>query len=81
MRFLRSAHKHRISEDDALMVLKEPKVIARLREEPEKLLFLGFDSHARALEVITDSGLDGETYVIHVDKITPIYERLLEEAL
>jgi len=48
-----------------------------LRDSPEKLLFLGFDDKARALEVITDTGSDGQVYIIHADKITKAHEKLL----
>jgi hypothetical protein len=44
MIILNSARKHGISDIDMLAVIAEPYVIAELREAPEKLLFLGFDS-------------------------------------
>ena len=78
---LNSARKHGISDTDMLAVIAEPYVIAELRDEPEKLLFLGFDSKARAVEVITDTGDDGQIFVIHADLITKQYEKLLEEVL
>ena len=81
MVILDSARKHGISDEDMLDVISEPYVVAEMRTEPEKTLFLGFDSSARALEVITDTGTDGQTYVIHADKITKQYEGLLEEVL
>ncbi|WP_010263258.1 hypothetical protein [Treponema primitia] len=64
-----------------LAVIAEPYVIAELREAPEKLLFLGFDSKARAVEVITDTGTNGQIFVIHADLITSNNEKLLEEVL
>ena len=81
MIILESARKHKISDIDMLMVIADPYVIAELRDAPEKLLFLGFDSHARAVEVITDTGSGGQVYVIHADLITPTNEKLLEEVL
>ena len=81
MVILDSARKHGIPETDILSVIAEPYVIAELRSEPEKTLFLGFDSNANAIEVITDTGTDGETFVIHADKITKPYEKLLEEVV
>jgi hypothetical protein len=50
------------------------------------LVFLGFDSKARALEVITDTGKNGQVAdlrsdVIHADLITRKNEKLLEEVL
>lgn len=81
MIILKSARKHGISELDMLAVVAEPYVIAELRSAPEKLLFLGFDSKARAVEVITDTGADGQIFIIHADLITKQYKKLLEEAL
>ena len=78
---LNSAHKHGISEIDMLSVIAEPYVVAELRAEPEKILFLGFDSNANAIEVITDTGIDGNIFIIHANKITKAYKKLLEEAL
>ncbi|GHV09679.1 hypothetical protein AGMMS50229_20220 [Campylobacterota bacterium] len=56
-------------------------MIAKIRAEAKKLLFLGFDSKARALEVITDTGKSGEVFVIHANLITSANEKLLEEVL
>jgi len=81
MIILDSARKHGISDFDMLAVIAAPYVIAELRDEPEKLLFLGFDSKARAIEVITDTGTSGQIFVIHADMMTKIYEKLLEEVL
>jgi hypothetical protein len=81
MIILESARKHGISELDMMTVLAGPYVVAELREEPEKLLFLGFDSKARAVEVITDTGSNGLIFVIHANLITPAYEKLLKEVL
>jgi hypothetical protein len=78
---LDSARKHGISDEDMLAVVAYPYVVAELRSEPEKLLYLGFDNNARAVEVITDTGTNGEIYVIHADLITKTYEKLLEEVL
>jgi hypothetical protein len=78
---LDSARKHRISDLDILTVIAEPYVIAELGGTSEKLLFLGFDSNARAIEVITDTGASGQVFVIHADKITTSNEKILREAL
>jgi len=64
-----------------LTVTANPYVIAELRTEPEKLLFLGFDLKANAVEVITDTGSDGEVFIIHANRITKTYEKLLEEVI
>ena len=81
MIILDSARKHGISDFAMLSVISDPYVIAQLRSEPEKLLFLGFDSKARAIEVITDTSDNGEIFVIHADIITKENEKLLEEVL
>ena len=81
MIILDSARRHGIQDYDMLVVIADPYVVAALREEPEKLLFLGFDSKARAIEVITDTGSSGQVFVIHADLITPGNEKLLEEVL
>lgn len=81
MIILDSARKHGVSDFDMLTVIAEPYVIAELRNMPEKLMFLGFDSKARAIEVITDTGASGQVFVIHADLITKQYKKLLEEAL
>jgi len=78
---LASARKHRISETNMIELIADPYVVLRMRDEPEKLLFLGFDSKARAIEVITDTGADGQVFIIHADKITKKYEKLLREAM
>jgi len=78
---LDSARKHGISDFDMLSVVADPYVIAEIRSEPEKLLFLGFDSKVRAIEVITDTGESGQIYVIHANMITKENEKLLEEVL
>jgi len=78
---LESARKHGISEIDMLAVVEYPYVVMEMRSEPEKLLFLGFDLKARALEVMTDTGADGQVFIIHADYITKHYEKMLEEVL
>jgi len=62
-------------------VIAEPYVIAELRDTPEKLLFLGFDTKGRVIEVITDTGASGQVFIIHADLITQSNEKLLEEVL
>jgi hypothetical protein len=81
MIILDSAQKHGIADIDMRAVIANPYVVIELREAPEKLLFLGFDTKARALEVITDTGASGQVFVIHADLITRKNEKLLEEVL
>ena len=79
MIILNSARKHGILDDDMIDVVDDPYIIKEMRSDPVKLMFLGFDSKARAIEVITDTGADGQVYVIHADLITKQNEKLLEE--
>ena len=81
MVILDSARKHGISDDDMLKVINDPIVSFLINTETEKRLLLGFDLKARAIEVITDTGMDGQVFVIHADKITKQYNKLLEEVL
>ena len=81
MIILNSARKHGISDDDMIDVVDDPYVIKEMRSDPVKLMFLGFDSKARAIEVITDTGPDGQVYVIHADLKTKQNEKLLEEVV
>ena len=62
-------------------VVEDPYIIKEMRVDPVKMMFLGFDSKARAIEVITDTGIDGQVYLIHADLITKQNEKLLEEVL
>jgi len=62
-----------------MCVDKVSKHTKNMRVDPVKMMFLGFDSKARAIEVITDTGADGQVYVIHADLITKQNEKLLEE--
>ena len=81
MIILDSARKHGISDDDMIDVVDDPYVIKEMRVDPVKMMFLGFDSKARAIEIITDTGVDGQVYIIHADLITKQNEKLLEEVL
>ena len=81
MIILDSARKHSISDDDMIDVIEDPYIIKEMRANPVKMMFLGFDSKARAIEVITDTGVDGQVYVIHADLVTKQNEKLLEEVL
>ena len=71
--------KHGISDTDMLDVASDPYVSYRIRSDPLKLLLLGFDSSARAIEVITDTGADGQIFIIHASKVTKQNERLFKE--
>jgi hypothetical protein len=79
---LESAYKHGISEIDMEFVLMFPTRIIRLREEPEKLLYLGYDMNYDILEIVTDYNLNfRQSVIIHADLITEENEKYLEGVL
>jgi hypothetical protein len=41
VRFYDSADRHGVDRDDALYVIAHPVTVIRLREDPEKLLYIG----------------------------------------
>ena len=51
-RLIDSARKHGISDEDILYVISHAIEVILLEDEPEKLLYIGFDRSLRALEVI-----------------------------
>jgi len=81
MIILDSARKHGISDRDMRFIISNPYIVLKLKGGRKKYLHLGFDSNARALEVITDIGEYGQIYVIHADKITKENEKRLKEVL
>jgi hypothetical protein len=76
--FFESADRHQVSREDMLYVIENARTVIVLREEPEKLLYIGFDSSGRPREVITDtSASTGRVAVIHADTLTPSYYEFL----
>lgn len=78
MRFLRSADRHGIDRGDAALVAGRAAVRLVLREEPRKELRIGFDSHARPLEVVVVA-IRGEPFIVHAMRLRRRYHHLLEE--
>jgi hypothetical protein len=75
--FFDSADRHGVSHEDALEVMNTADPIV-LREDPPKLLYVGFDRQGRPREVITDTAVaTGRVAVIHADVLTPSYYRYL----
>ena len=67
-----------MAHKDALHVIEHARTIIILREDPEKLLHVGFDTLGRPLEVITDTSVEtGRVAVIHACKLTPSYREFL----
>ena len=76
--FYDSAARHGVSRLDALHVMNHARIVVVLRQDPLKLLYIGFDSAARPREVITDtSATTGLIAVIHADTLTPSYREFL----
>ena len=79
MRFYWSAETHGISHADAVHVIEHARTIIVLREEPLKLLYIGFDTIGRPCEVIVDHPPweNGEPACIHADTLTPAWYKYL----
>lgn len=76
MRFAKSANKHGISHERATyvinhcgLVLPQPPPANDPEDRDERLVFLGDDANAIALEVVAIEGVDGELLVIHAQKL------------
>lgn len=78
VRILRSARKHGITDADIRAVLERVPTAYELSDSPRKLLYRGFDQHARPLEIITVMADDGEEVVIHAMKLRKPYLSRLE---
>jgi uncharacterized FlaG/YvyC family protein len=73
-----SARKHGIDDKDIVSVASLPLVSGPLDDEmPQRQLRIGFDTHARILEVVVLVWDDGTEEVIHAMKCRPKYLRLL----
>jgi hypothetical protein len=76
--FFASADRHHAAHGDALHVMNNARTVLVLREDPLKLLWVGFDSQGRPREVITDEpDVSGLMVVIHADLLTPSYYEFL----
>jgi hypothetical protein len=74
VRVLKSALKHGCSADDILHAVKAALERRLVGEEPTRWLYVGFDSAARALEIVAVEVDDGEEVVIHAMKLRKKYE-------
>ena len=79
VRFYGSADKHGVTHEDTLWVIEHATTVLELREEPRKLLYIGFDTVGRPREVVVDHPLhaNGEPVCIHADTLTPSYYEFL----
>ena len=75
----RSARKHGISDEDILAAAATAILTGPLDDEhPQRVLVLGFDSHARVLELVLLHYDDGTREVIHAMKARRTYLDLIE---
>jgi len=72
-----SAKRHGVTLADAIYVIEHARQRIVLRDDPEKLLHIGFDTLGRPREVITDTWRDDSRVIIHADTLTPSYRRYL----
>jgi hypothetical protein len=79
--FAQSARKHRVGRARAREVINDPVATAVLPAEggrQERLVYLGYDSSGRALEVMAVRIKNG-LLVIHVMDLRPKWRALMEE--
>jgi len=73
-----SARKHGIDDEDIVSVASSPLASGPLDDEmPQRQLRIGFDTHARILELVVLVWDDGTEEVIHAMKCRPKYLGLL----
>jgi hypothetical protein len=70
LKIIDSARKHGISDEDIIYVIEHAIEVIELEDEPQKLLYIGFDRSLRVLELITVVKVNGEEIVIHAMKAT-----------
>ncbi|GBR75366.1 toxin [Candidatus Termititenax persephonae] len=79
VKILDSAKKHGIHEKDIIYVIEHAIEVIEIAENPQKLLYIGFDRSLRTLEVITVLKSNGEEIVIHAMKATKKVIKILKE--
>jgi hypothetical protein len=70
LKIIDSARKHGISDADIIYVIEHAIEVIEIENEPQKLLYIGFDRSLRVLEVVTVVKIGGEEIVIHAMKAT-----------
>ncbi|GHT81260.1 hypothetical protein FACS1894125_1650 [Actinomycetota bacterium] len=78
IRIIWSALKHIDDPKDIVHVIRNAEVVRHYCDDPFQLLYLGFDTKGRALEVLQQINDDGDDFVFHADKITSKFIPLLE---
>lgn len=69
MKILRSALKHGCDPADIAHAVSSAWQRISVGDEPPKWLYVGVDTAARPLEIVTVEGDDGEEVVIHAMKL------------
>jgi hypothetical protein len=64
-----SAFKHGITSEDMRFAVRNSLDQVFLEEDPDKILFVGYDKNARSLEVIVVEFSNGEFYINHAMKV------------
>ncbi|GHT83377.1 hypothetical protein FACS1894125_6950 [Actinomycetota bacterium] len=73
-----SARKHGISDEDILHAVRHKIDWISPLEEPDKLLYIGYDIANRNLEGITVETKNGVQRIIHAMKLKPNFIRIME---
>jgi hypothetical protein len=79
LKIIDSARKHGISDEDIMYVISHAIEVIEIDDEPQKLLYIGFDRSLRVLEVVTVVKVNGEEIVIHAMKATQKVIDILRE--
>ena len=79
LKIVYSARKHGIPDEDIMYVIEHAIEVLEIEEEPQKLLYIGFDRSLRILEVITVLKINGEEIVIHAMKATKKVRKIFKE--
>lgn len=73
IRLLPSALRHGIEKSDILQAWNRPIASFTERDDPLKVIRLGFDSHARLLEVGGEIYSDGQQKIFHAMVARRVY--------
>jgi hypothetical protein len=74
-----SAYKHGISAEDMCYVVENYIDYLFIEEEPDKILYIGYDTAQRKLEVVIVEFSDNVMYIIHAMKVRKSTLRLFQE--
>jgi hypothetical protein len=74
-----SAFKHNVAEADIRHAVKNYDDWMFLDEDPDKVVFVGYDTSLRDLEIVIAEFSDGDLYIIHAMKVRPITLKNIED--